>query len=443
MEWSMFLIPVSFVILGALYVDLTTALITSFMSAVAIDFFFVEPYFHFGFQQKQDLFRSAIFLLVSALLSILVSTTRQALERAEAATSRLRLLIDSLPSLVGYVGTDRKVKMVNQTFSKWVGIPVEKITGRGVRELTGNEVYSQVVERIDGALKGHPARYDSSELKNGKLHHFDIQYLPDFDSTGRVRGYFYCAHDVTNQVDAIHIREEFLSVASHELRTPITSMKLNLQIFKRNLEGKAPSALDPDRILKMVNQTDQQLSRLSRLVEDMLDISRINTGQLSVRSESVDLATLIRDSVGRLDPQLMRAGCQVTQRLEDGVFVSGDPVRIEQVITNLMTNAYRYGAGNPILVLMDQTADGYAEIRVVDHGIGIAPENQERIFDRFERAVGPNEVSGLGLGLFIVKKIVGLHRGAIRVESTEGKGATFLVKFPIATASCALTKISA
>ncbi len=428
----MFLIPISFVVLSALYVDLTTALMTSVLSAVATDFFFVKPYFELGFSEPRDVLRSGVFLVISISLSILVSTTRTALEKAEAAKSQLSLLIDSIPSLVGYVDSERKARLSNQTLSDWAGIPVSKMVGMPVRDLIGDEAYLRVVDRMDLALRGGSVRYDSSEMRAGKLHHFDIQYIPDFDPLGRVRGYFFFAHDVTNQVEAIRIRDEFLSVASHELRTPITSMRLNLQIFKRNMERGNPGAFEPERIRKMVVQTDQQLGRLVRLVEDMLDISRINTGQLSVRAEIVDLALLIRESVARLDPQLSRAGCQVDQALEENVYVSCDPFRIEQVITNLITNAYRYGAGKPINICMDRTADGFAEIQIVDHGIGIAPENQERIFGRFERAVGPDEISGLGLGLFIVKKIVSLHQGSIRVESAMGRGSTFLVKLPVA-----------
>ena len=231
--------------------------------------------------------------------------------------------------------------------------------------------------------------------------------------------------------EAVRTRDEFLSIASHELKTPLTSMKLHTQLVRRHIETKGEAfAFAPEKMRKLVDQTDRGVQRLSRLVDDMLDISRIATGRLTLQKVRFDLSILVREVVERLGPLVAQAGCQIQFRTTPELIGDWDRLRIEQVISNLLMNASKYGAGQPIDIDVGQI-EGFAFVRVRDHGRGIAPQDQERIFLRFERAISANEVSGLGLGLYIVRQILQAHGGAIRVESALGEGSTFVASLPI------------
>ncbi|WP_240360695.1 PAS domain-containing protein [Pyxidicoccus caerfyrddinensis] len=231
--------------------------------------------------------------------------------------------------------------------------------------------------------------------------------------------------------EAIASRDTFLSIASHELRTPITSMKMQAQYVRKRISAGDPAAFEPERVTRLVEQTERSIGRLSRLVEDMLDISRIATGRLNIQPEPVDLAELTGDVVERFRQQLTEAGHGLELHLASGVVGRWDRYRLEQVLTNLLTNALKYAPGTPLKVTA-QAVGSSARVEVQDRGPGIPPEFQHRIFERFERLVGASEVSGLGLGLHIARHIVEAHGGTLRVRSAVGDGAAFIVELPVA-----------
>jgi PAS domain S-box-containing protein len=230
--------------------------------------------------------------------------------------------------------------------------------------------------------------------------------------------------------EAISARDTFLSIASHELRTPITSMKLQMQHMRRRIISKEPNAFSPDRVTRLVEQTERSIGRLNRLVEDMLDISRIATGRLNMQMEQVDLSELTREVVDRFGQQFSEAGHTLALHLAPGIVGRWDRYRLEQVLANLLTNALKYAPAAPLTV-STLAVGNTASLEVRDRGPGIAPEDQPRIFQRFERLVDATQVSGLGLGLHIAKHIVEAHGGSIRVRSTVGEGASFIVELPM------------
>lgn len=227
---------------------------------------------------------------------------------------------------------------------------------------------------------------------------------------------------------AVRARDEFLSLASHELKTPLTSLMLQTQLLERRQQRG--ELLPAESLQRVLDQTARQTQRLARLVNDMLDISRLSAGKLSLETETFDLAELARDVVAKLGPQLSEARCEVSVLAVEAVVGTWDRYRLEQVLTNFLTNAARYAPGKPVEVSV-RRLEYRAELRVRDYGRGIAQEDQERIFRKFERAVGGREVSGLGLGLFIVREIVEMHGGTVRVESELGQGAAFLAVLPL------------
>ncbi len=229
---------------------------------------------------------------------------------------------------------------------------------------------------------------------------------------------------------AISLRDDFLSIASHELKTPLTSLLLALDSLKRfSLQKDAQKVVE--RLPLTIERSYRQMGKLTRLVDELLDVSRINSGQFTLTDEEVDLMELARDVCARLSEDAKRASCALVLHGVEKVIGRWDRLRIEQVVTNLVSNGIKYGPGKPIEIEVGEK-DGYAVLSVRDYGIGIAEGDQARIFSKFERAVPNRNFGGLGLGLYIAHQIVDAHEGEISVESTVGAGARFSVRLPFA-----------
>lgn len=233
-----------------------------------------------------------------------------------------------------------------------------------------------------------------------------------------------------NSQEAIRSRDEFLSIASHELKTPLQSLTLQNQMRKRNLQKKLMDAFGPEKIAGMIDADLRHLMRITRLIDDMLDISRIRAGKLTFMQEDVDFIPFVKDVLDRFRPQLEAVGCYMSASYCEPLTTHIDMYRIEQVIVNLLTNAMKYGAGKPIKVEVCNR-NGKVQLLVHDQGPGIREEDSERIFERFERAISSYEVSGLGLGLYISRKIMEQNGGSLFVRSVFGQGSTFIMEFPI------------
>jgi PAS domain S-box-containing protein len=223
--------------------------------------------------------------------------------------------------------------------------------------------------------------------------------------------------------EAVRARDDFLSIASHELRTPLTPLRLQVQILRRLLaQGQTPAR---DKLGTSLDTLERQTERLGRLVSDLLDVSRITAGKLTLHRESLDLAEVAREVVERYSG-ISRSRIALQTQSAPGHW---DRARLEQVATNLLANAIKYGEGKAIDVLVEPK-DGVAVLVVRDRGIGIAAQDAERIFGRFERATSASSYGGLGLGLYIAQQITAAHGGRISVESMPGQGAAFTVALP-------------
>ncbi|WP_085727183.1 hybrid sensor histidine kinase/response regulator [Pseudomonas sp. R37(2017)] len=229
---------------------------------------------------------------------------------------------------------------------------------------------------------------------------------------------------------AVRMRDDFMSIVAHEVRTPLNGLILETQLRKMHLARDNADAFTLDKMHAMVERDERQIKSLIRLIEDMLDVSRIRIGKLSIRPTRFDLSTLVRNVLHNFSRQIDAAEASVTLDAEQPVIGNWDEFRIEQVISNLLTNALRYGAKSPISVKV-YSAGGWALVDVQDHGIGISEENQKRIFQQFERVSARNAGGGLGLGLFISEQIVAAHGGTITVQSRIGEGALFRVCLPL------------
>ncbi|WP_181298938.1 ATP-binding protein [Pseudomonas sp. Q2-TVG4-2] len=229
-------------------------------------------------------------------------------------------------------------------------------------------------------------------------------------------------------LSAVEIRDEFLSIASHELRTPLTSLSLQAELLERQLsrEGTAEGS----RKCELTGLLRRQIGKLARLFDELLDVSRLSSGQFRICPEPLDMATIADEIINRYADDAEKAGSCVTLDIAGPVGGHWDAVRIEQVLTNLLTNAIKFGAGKPIEVSVRKKEDT-AYLTVRDYGVGVPLEAQERIFDRFGRAKSASSYAGLGLGLYITKQIVEAHGGTISLTSEGHKGTVFTVSLPL------------
>ncbi len=232
---------------------------------------------------------------------------------------------------------------------------------------------------------------------------------------------------------SVKLHDDFLAIASHELKTPLTPLKMYLQLLRHALRDiQLPQTRQSDLLLNALENTDREYNRLLNLIDDLLDVSRITVGRLLLSRERCDLSRITRNTVARFAPEIERAKCTI--RLSAPIAVEGewDPARLEQIVTNLITNALKYGSGLPIEVEVTTVSKSQtARLEVRDQGIGVAAEDREKIFDRFVRVAPIQNYGGLGLGLYIVKQIVNAHHGRISVESGPGAGASFIVELPL------------
>ncbi|HET8746782.1 MAG TPA: ATP-binding protein, partial [Ramlibacter sp.] len=229
---------------------------------------------------------------------------------------------------------------------------------------------------------------------------------------------------------AVQMRDDFMSMIAHELRNPLNSVYLQAQLRRKMVAG--PKQPDAQSMLRMVERDERQIRSMVRLLDDMLDVSRARTGRLAMVPAPFDLAQSAREVVEAIREQATSSGIAITLAAPESLPLVGDEFRVEQVITNLLTNALRYGGGKPVAVTVgvrDEVHEAFVSVR--DQGMGIAPADQERIFEQFERAEGDNQVPGLGLGLYIARQIAQAHQGRLEVRSTPGEGAEFILSLPL------------
>lgn len=228
---------------------------------------------------------------------------------------------------------------------------------------------------------------------------------------------------------AIQTRDEFLSIASHELKTPLTALQLQLQISNQNLKRNTQPFLAPEVLSGAFATALRQVKSLTNLVDELLDVSRIKTGTFTLFLEDMNLASVSKDILQRYSDQLEKAKCKVEEDLDENIVGHWDHFRIEQIFVNLISNIIKYAPGCSAKI-SSKRQDGMIVLTVEDDGPGIPEAKQDKLFERFERAASSKNVSGLGLGLYIVKRIVQAHQGSITMESAVGRGTKFTIKLP-------------
>ncbi len=229
---------------------------------------------------------------------------------------------------------------------------------------------------------------------------------------------------------AVVIRDEFLSIASHELKTPLTVLMMQTQLLNRLMEQDRLQSLSKQKQLELIQSSSQQLDRFSSLVNDLLDVGRLSEGALTLKRVKINLYEIIQGILPRFQPELVESGSLISLSGDKEVIGEWERLPIEQVIINLLKNAIKFGLGKEIKITVEKKGI-MAVLTVSDQGIGISADFQARIFERFERGVSSKSFGGLGLGLYISREFIEAHGGTIRVKSELNKGSTFIVELPI------------
>jgi PAS domain S-box-containing protein len=371
-----------------------------------------------------------------------------------ASERRFRSLADAVPAIIwvsrGHgIESDGGIEYANQ---RWFGY-----TGRSASELDEwrDVVHPDDLERCNEqwatvAQSGDPFEIELRlRAANGSYRWHLVRAVPDarggaggeilswigtsMDIEGQKRAQEEQKHAYQQAADAVRARDDFLSIASHELRTPLSSLQLLVEMLL--MPQRATSAQPtPEWLRPKLESASRQVKRLSRLITELLEVSRITTGRMMLERDEFDLVTLSDEVVAHLAPEASRAGSELVLDAPAPVVGSWDRFRVEQVLTNLLTNAIKFGQGKPIVLSIASEGDA-ALVRVRDEGIGISEDDTGRIFGRFERAVPVRAYGGMGLGLFIARQVVDAHGGAIDVHSEPGNGSTFTVSLPLGSKS--------
>ncbi len=368
----------------------------------------------------------------------------EARREAEARAEELRFLADAVPQLVWASDAEGRLDFANQRCTAYTGLDVVGKSGEVWLSMFHPDEVEETTRRYSDALRGGTPFEHVYRLRraDGDFRWFIGRAVPRRDAAGRIVRWFGTATDIDDQVraagererllrdleQAVQSRDSFLSVAGHELRTPITALKLHVQGLLRQAEERPGVA--PERLAVRLGKAAATVARLHVLVDQLLDVSRIGSARLELYPEELELATLAGEVSERFADEAARLGSTLHLRTDGPVVGRWDRARLEQVLANLLSNAVKYGRGRPIELGVFASGDRAARITVRDQGIGIPEGARERLFGRFERAVSGRHYGGLGLGLWITRQLVEAHGGTISYESTEGEGTTFTVELP-------------
>ncbi len=355
---------------------------------------------------------------------------RQDLRETDA---RFRNMADVAPVLLWMSRPDGLCTFFNQTWLEFTGRTMQEEWGVGWAE-------NVHFEDLEGCLETYRVAFNERRVfemeyrlrrKDGAYRWILDRGTPRTTPDGRFAGYIGSCIDITDwrelEADlrrAIEVRDDFLSVASHELGTPLTTLRLHVDQLQKTFGAAEAAAPGGRSVEARVGAVSQEVERLSRLVETLLDSTRLAVGSWRPTLERFELGPLVERLAQDLAPVAEAAGCAVTLQVRPGLWGSWDRGRLEQAVTNVIGNAFKYGAGQPVEIAVEGDG-GLARVRVRDHGVGLPPEQQGMIFERFGRAPHTRGYGGLGLGLWIARQFLQAMEGSIRVESTPGRGATF------------------
>jgi PAS domain S-box-containing protein len=429
------------VLLSAWRGGLGPALLAISVGAVAIFLLLIAP--AAGVRDiVADWFRLVDFVVVAsviAFIAIQLEQSRQRLAQAlhaeRTGQAQLRAIADGVTEALALIAPDRRVLAVNRRFGEMFGVPAERVVGQRLEDV--RTLYDQVFEDAAALYAASVAASADAEHAFTRLivqqwpqRRELLHYSTPVHSADGFLGRLYVFRDVTHEREVDRMKTEFVSLVSHELRTPLTSIKGFTELV---LDGDAGEI--NEEVAEYLGIVYNNAERLVALVNDLLDLSRIESGRIQLKSEPVDLADVVKTVVVTMQQKLQEKGQSLTVTVDPAANrVTGDSDKLVQVLTNYVSNAYKYTPEGGALAVDVSAQDNFARVAVTDNGHGIAPEDQTRLFTRFYRVDNSmtREVGGTGLGLSIVKQLIELMGGEVGVQSAPAAGSTFYFTVPLA-----------
>jgi PAS domain S-box-containing protein len=396
------------------------------------------------FRQRKQIERQAAKLREAELREQQLLRTRAEVALRESE-SLYQLTFEEAPVGIGFANAEGQLTKVNRHLKEILGYGDAGLLGKRIEDLAIGREAAALGERLSRLRDGAAFYAGEHELRSrtgeGVWVQVTLSALRDPASREAVK-FLVVANDISalkrgelersrlvrDLQQGLRARDDFLSIAAHELKTPVTPLRLQVASLLRDAE-RATLRADP-QLLRRLETMDRAIVRLEELIDRLLDVSRLNVSAIALELAPVDLAIVVGEVARRLRYDAERAGSSIAIDAARPVIGDWDRMRIEQVVSNLLANAIKYGAGREI-DLRVESFDDTARLTVRDHGVGIPVEDQERIFERFERVAPLRHYSGFGLGLWIVRRIVDAHEGLVDVTSRPGEGSTFTVELPM------------
>jgi PAS domain S-box-containing protein len=346
----------------------------------------------------------------------------------EGAEHPYRVLVESMNEGAISLTNDGVVLYCNSAFAHMSGVPLDQIMGRDLSEFVRPEE-RESLKRLIRQSSHEPIRAEMALMSaSGATLPTQFSVNPVDLEEGQSIGVVVTDLSERKRNEqaeaAVRMRDEFLAIASHELRTPLSTLVLRLGLLERHAAKG-----DIQQVQPSVRRAQDQAERIGRLVDRLLDVSQLASGKLKLDLMPCDLGEIVKDVAERLSEQASEAGSELRLALSGGIIAESDKFRLDEALSNVVSNAIKYGAGRPVDIQL-QTTDTKATLTVQDRGIGIPPADLARVFGRFERTTLSRNYGGLGLGLYIASQIIEQHRGSIRAENRVNGGTRFVIELP-------------
>ena len=446
------------VTVSAWYGGLKPGLLSTLLGAVFAIFFFVPPYYSLRISDPKIVTGLIFFIIANVTISLVCNALHKALstlELSEAkavqhvkdierrdralrdAQDQLHLITDTMSALVTRCTRDLKYSWVSKPYADWLGLSREKIVGASIEEIIGSHAFGELLPYYQSALSGNTVRLELEiDYQTIGPRWVNTVYTPTIGADGKPDGWVGVVVDIDEQKrseEALRItdrrKDTFLAVLAHELRNPLAPMRNSLEILKRSPDSNAT----PNQQARMT--MERQLSHMVRLVDDLLDLSRINSDKLELQRQPVTLTEVVSQAVETVRPLIAKAGHQLSIDLPtDPLQLNADTVRLSQAFSNLLNNACKYTDPGGHISLSAISENGNVVVAIRDDGVGIPEDLSPKIFEMFTQADQSSErhQGGLGIGLALVKRLVEMHEGEVTVGTNPtGQGSEFRVKLPL------------
>lgn len=419
-----FLLYTGLIVFVTVYSGWIMGCLITFLSILPITYYFLEPQYSFTLTPK-NLIQILFYLLQDFFVVWISMALKKANQKNVEAEQRFKLLAEWACDLLILRDGSGKATYVSPKVLEIYGYSPEEYTAMPLEELVAAECledFKKSMSEIVSTPNEHRVLRTKAKKKSGELIWLEGDVYNFLDQPA-IRAVVSHIRDITARVDLEKQKDDFIGIASHELKTPLANIKGFVSLAGRSVEAQSQAAV-------FLDKAQHNINRLQKLASDLLDISKINSGQLPYTIQSFDVAELARATVESM--QMHYTNYQFELKVPDSIVIEGDKYRIEQVLVNLLDNAVKYSPDNNRIIIKAHVSNSFVIFDIQDFGIGISDEHVSKIFDRFYRVDNTStKYQGLGLGLFIVSEIVKTHRGSFWINSSIGEGSTFSFLLPV------------